>query len=170
MVTAVLFAIHAPPERAMAAHDAIHGIWMQAATMPAPEMSHEAVLLRDGRVMVLGGEPLLGVPVSWTQVYDPSTRSWSTSESMHFARIGFTASVLGDGRVLVVGGVDDNLNDLGVGRSVDSGDGHMVTASQSSPDPVLAVRLLASRRTGAPGRRHSRWCNLSFDRDFRSDE
>jgi hypothetical protein len=112
MVTAVLFAIHAPSERAMAAHDAIHGIWMQAATMPAPEMSHEAVLLRDGRVMVLGGEPLLGVPVSWTQVYDPSTRSWSTSESMHFARIGFTASVLGDGRVLVVGGVDDNLNDL----------------------------------------------------------
>jgi N-acetylneuraminic acid mutarotase len=75
-------------------------------------MSHQAVLLRDGRVLVLGGESVLGMPTSVAQVYDPSTRAWSSETHMHVARIGFTACVLRDGRVLVVGGVGTTMNDL----------------------------------------------------------
>ena len=63
-------------------------------------MSQEAVLLHDGRVLVMGGEIVLGVPAAVTQMYDPSTRVWSAEVSMHTARIGFTATVLQDGRVL----------------------------------------------------------------------
>lgn len=111
-VAVVLLGLLAPLERAAAAHNARHGAWMGAPSMPSPLMSHEAVLLHDGRVMVLGGEPMLGVPVSWTRIYDPSTRAWSTASSMHVARIGFTATVLRDGRVLVVGGVDATMSDL----------------------------------------------------------
>ncbi len=88
------------------------GRWTMAPSMPAPLMSHEAVLLHDGRVLVMGGETVIGVPTSVTQMYDPSTRSWSAAANMHTARIGFTATVLRDGRVLVVGGVGTAMNDL----------------------------------------------------------
>ncbi len=111
-VTLLLLGFQTPLERATAAPDTIHGAWIRAASMPAPVMSQEEVLLHDGRVMVLGGESMLGVPVPWTQLYDPSTRAWSIGRSMHLARIGSNASVLRDGRVLVVGGIHANMNDL----------------------------------------------------------
>jgi hypothetical protein len=112
VVTVALLGSQAPAGRAAAAHDAEYGVWTRAASMPAPMTSHQAVLLRDGRVLVLGGEGMLGVPVSWTQVYNPSTRGWSMATTMHVARIGFTASVLRDGRVLAVGGIGATMNDL----------------------------------------------------------
>jgi hypothetical protein len=80
--------------------------------MPAPVTSHQAVLLQDGRVLVLGGESVPGWPVPWAQLYDPSTRAWSVAESMHAARIAESVTVLNDGRVLVVGGLNHTLKDL----------------------------------------------------------
>lgn len=112
VIAVVLWALQPPAGRAIAADEAVHGAWTEAPSMPSPLMSHGAVLLHDGRIMVVGGEPMLGVPVSWTQIYDTSTRLWSTTSRMHVARIGFTASVLRDGRVLVAGGIDANMSDL----------------------------------------------------------
>src|SRR5438067_1878234 len=88
------------------------GAWSVAPSMPAPLMSHQAVLLHDGRVLVLGGESVLGVPTRTVQVYDPAKDVWTTLAGMHTARIGFSATVLLDGRVLVVGGIGTNMSDL----------------------------------------------------------
>jgi uncharacterized protein YfaQ (DUF2300 family) len=112
IVTLVLLCVRTPLAQAAPSGPTSSGRWTMAPSMPAPLMSDEAVLLHDGRVLVLGGETVIGVPTSVTQIYDPSTRIWSTAAYMHSARIGCTAIVLRDGRVLVVGGVGTAMNDL----------------------------------------------------------
>lgn len=68
---------------------------------------YTATLLKDGRVLVVGGEdPLLGSPMSSAELYDPGTGKWSPTGSLATARERHTATLLSDGRVLVVGGFD----------------------------------------------------------------
>src|SRR5262249_39531859 len=38
------------------------------------------------------------------EIFDPSTRRWSATGSMHLPRLGFTLTVLRDGEVLAAGG------------------------------------------------------------------
>jgi hypothetical protein len=85
----------------------------EAAPMPVPATSHVAALLHDGRVLVVGGEPVdYGLPDRAAQMYDPGTDTWTRMPDMHSARIGHTATVLGSGRVLVVGGLSGHLKPL----------------------------------------------------------
>lgn len=113
LAAVVLFSPHASTFRVtMTRADPVHGNWTMAPGMLAPLTSHQAVVLHDGRILVIGGEPLPGWPVPWVQLYDPSTGSWSAATSMHTARIGESATVLHDGRVLVVGGLGAKLKDL----------------------------------------------------------
>src|SRR5947209_11461982 len=112
MVALALLTLRTPLAHAATSSGPEAGIWTMAPSMPAPLTSHQAVLLHDGCVLVMGGESVLGMPTSVTQMYDPSTHVWSAEVSMHTARIGFTATVLQDGRVLVVGGIGTTMNDL----------------------------------------------------------
>lgn len=74
----------------------------------APENAYEtATLLPDGRVLVAGGgAEICCVPLTtaMAQLYDPSSRTWSRTESMLEPRGGHIAILLSDGRVLVVAG------------------------------------------------------------------
>jgi hypothetical protein len=64
-----------------------------------------ATLLRDGRVLVAGGEVESdGDASSAADLYDPTTGQWTPTGSMRTARRGHTATLLADGRVLVAGG------------------------------------------------------------------
>ena len=69
-------------------------------------MNHTATLLADGRVLVVGGYGGFENLAS-TEVYDPSTGTWSPTGSMAEARKRHAATLLTDGRVLVLGGTDD---------------------------------------------------------------
>jgi hypothetical protein len=69
---------------------------------------HTASLLKDGRVMVIGGTESGGKPLASVEIYDPRQDAWSDGPDLHVARTGHTASVLPDGSVLVVGGVDSD--------------------------------------------------------------
>ncbi|HEX8918971.1 MAG TPA: hypothetical protein VF898_10745, partial [Chloroflexota bacterium] len=89
-----------------------HGTWTMAPGMPVPVTSQQAVMLHDGRVLVLGGEMIPGLPVPWAELYDPSSRTWSAAEDMHEGRIAESVTVLRDGRVLVLGGINHKLRDL----------------------------------------------------------
>ena len=68
-------------------------------------MLHTTTLLRDGRVLVVGGTSHTG-NLDTTEMYDPATGVWSPAGMMSKARAQHTATLLADGRVLVVGGND----------------------------------------------------------------
>ena len=67
--------------------------------------AHAAVALSDGRVLVVGGFAAEGQsPLASAELFDPTTRRWTTTGSLGLGRGGHAAAVLGDGRVLVAGG------------------------------------------------------------------
>jgi hypothetical protein len=69
--------------------------------------SHAAVLLADGRVLVVGGWHANHLTAKGSaETYDPASESWSLTGSLTTARTYLTASLLPDGRVLVCGGMD----------------------------------------------------------------
>jgi len=60
-----------------------------------------AFLLPDGKVLVVGGS-------GSTELYDPSTGTWSITGSLNLPRGASTATLLGNGKVLVAGGYANN--------------------------------------------------------------
>ena len=67
--------------------------------MAISRMDHTMTVLRDGRVLVVGG-----ALTRKTEIYDPSTGTWSEAADLLEPRVGQTATLLDDGRVLVAGG------------------------------------------------------------------
>lgn len=70
-----------------------------------------ATTLRDGRVLIVGGERITpagqaDVPLATALLFDPQARTWTTVSPMTVARYFHTATLLADGRVLIVGGLD----------------------------------------------------------------
>jgi hypothetical protein len=74
--------------------------WSTIASMAEARDEYTATLLRDGRLLVVGG-----TGQSRVEVYDPARNTWSTV-SATMIRYLHTATRLPDGRVLVVGGYE----------------------------------------------------------------
>ena len=74
----------------------------------AGPMVHNATLLNDGRVLVIGGTDLdiNSVARASAEVWGPRTNEFSVAGHMAQGRQGHTATLLPDGRVLVTGGSD----------------------------------------------------------------
>jgi hypothetical protein len=69
---------------------------------------HSAALLKDGRVLVLGGTNQFNSVLASAEVYDPASRTFAPVGRMAQGRWLATATLLQDGRVLVVGGFTDS--------------------------------------------------------------
>jgi N-acetylneuraminic acid mutarotase len=69
---------------------------------------HQAVRLRDGRVLVVGGALATGngelSALAYCELYDPVADRWTPTGSLAQPRTGHQATLLPDGRVLVTGG------------------------------------------------------------------
>jgi len=75
--------------------------------LSAPRHKHAAVLLRDGRVLVIGGaDSRLRGFYNSAELYDPATGRFSATGGMSAARykIREAAALLADGKVLIAGG------------------------------------------------------------------
>ena len=81
--------------------------WTSVGSMATARTDHTATLLPSGKVLVAGGQlgPDPFSSLSSTELYDPTTGSWSTAAPMIVSRARHTAMLLADGRVLVVGGL-----------------------------------------------------------------
>jgi len=87
-------------------YDADNGRWYRAAPMHAPRGDHAAVALRDGRILVAGGEDG-GFIYKSAELYDPGTDRWTVAASMPRVRTQFLMTLLPDGRVLALGGLEE---------------------------------------------------------------
>ncbi|MDX9954029.1 MAG: kelch repeat-containing protein [Anaerolineae bacterium] len=75
--------------------------WAPTDSLGAARMSHAAVALTDGRVLVVGG----GFPANTSaELYDPATGLWTPTGSLNVGHSDHTATLLADGRVLVAAG------------------------------------------------------------------
>jgi hypothetical protein len=74
-------------------------------SMTTPRDSHAATLLRNGKVLVAGGEYAGKSVLASAELYDPASGTFTATGSMTEARGRLpTATLLADGRVLIVGG------------------------------------------------------------------
>lgn len=80
--------------------------WSPAAPMPVPRSGFQAVLLKTGKVLAIGGKNVCAL-LNRADLYDPATGAWTPAGCMSAQRgPGFTAVLMQDGRVLVSGGTD----------------------------------------------------------------
>ena len=66
--------------------------------------NHTASLLRDGTVLIAGGESN-GHAIAGTEYFNPSTGTFSKGPDLHTARYSHQAIGLADGRILLCGGI-----------------------------------------------------------------
>ncbi len=85
--------------------------WAATGSMSYPNRTgHTSTLLKDGRVLVVGGRTSNSAwsSLANAEIYNPITGQWTTMPSMSHARFSHTANLLEDGRVLIIGGAYDN--------------------------------------------------------------
>ena len=87
-------------------YDPTTGLWTPAGTLSVPRFGHTATLLTNGKVLVTGGcvDSTCATPTAVSELYDPTSNTWSTTGSLTTARTYHSAVLLKTGNVLVVGG------------------------------------------------------------------
>ena len=90
-------------------YDPATNAWTAGGNLTAARDCHTATLLANGKVLVAGGyysnsSDYFSSTVSSTEVYDPTTNTWTTGGLLITARAVHTATLLANGKVLVVGG------------------------------------------------------------------
>lgn len=74
-----------------------HNVFVRVGDMNIPRSGHKAVLLKDGQVLILGGDS-----ENTAEIYNPIKRNFKLIGKMHKGN-GDTATLLNDGRVLITG-------------------------------------------------------------------
>jgi hypothetical protein len=91
-------------------YDLVSGTFTAAANMTRVRHKHEAILLRDGRVLIVGGSDERDGRGAYTsaEIYDPTRGGFTAAGNMNSARYKLqgAAVLLNDGRVLIAGGAN----------------------------------------------------------------
>ena len=75
--------------------------------MNSPRQYASAALLRNGKVLIAGGEVIFEDVLQSTELYDPATNTFAAlTPMMNAGRIFATATLLRNGNVLIAGGQD----------------------------------------------------------------
>lgn len=107
-----------PPRRMLASSELFNpatGTWSRTGSLLEARYGASAVTLADGRVLIVGGWPIvqngpaplfgpLPTPLASAEVYDPETGRWSRAGELDLARTNFVLVALADGGALVAGG------------------------------------------------------------------
>lgn len=90
-------------------YDPTNNEWNIVDSLSVGRLYHSATLLKDGRVLVIGGLTPNRMLKS-CEIFDPLTQQWSLTDSLSIERGNHSALLLPDGKVLVTGG--GNLDSL----------------------------------------------------------
>ena len=100
------------PYKTAELYDPNSGTFQAIAEMSIGRSGHTATLLKNGKVLIIGG---------WTgrydlrgssEIFDPATNTFAPTGNLVVGRAGNTATLLADGRVLVTGGEDRQENKI----------------------------------------------------------
>ncbi|MEU1284468.1 kelch repeat-containing protein [Kitasatospora sp. NPDC005856] len=84
------------------------GAWTKSGDLPSPASWYGqydgAVLLKSGKVLLVGGSDAAAAVLTRTAVYDPAAGTWTAGVPLRFPRRLHTVTRLDDGRVLIAGG------------------------------------------------------------------
>ena len=132
--------------------DPFSGRFNFTGSMNGARSHFNATLLKDGRVLVMGGVDLAGLaaPLATAELYDSNIGTWGKTGSMAVGRSDFTATRLDDGRVLVAGGGDQ------LGRTLRPLHRQFLLGSQYGYATGVADRHVAPGHASADGRREYR--------------
>ena len=78
--------------------------WTAVPDMSRPRFNHAASLLRDGTVLITGGNDVSGIPTNQAELFDPISRTWQSLPPMKIRRKEHTATTMPNGQVVVAGG------------------------------------------------------------------
>lgn len=94
--------------RGVARRDPATGAWSPGAPLPRPRVGYDALVLRGGDVLVVGGGEASTYDRSAADTwrYDLAADQWRSVAALPVARLGQAAARLSDGRVVVAGGSD----------------------------------------------------------------
>ncbi len=88
------------------AHSAVFGpaagAFLSIVAMENTRINHSATLLKDGRVLIVGGSMGKNELTGRNLIYDPSSSAFTEAGHLQVDRSGHTAVFLKDGRVLIV--------------------------------------------------------------------
>ena len=104
-------------------YDPSTGRWEPAEVLGRQRTQHAAALLNDGRVLLAGGagvlqagiqEQQLERPLVETDLFDPTSETWSFAGEISIPRDHVAGALLSDGSVLIAGGNDGKGTDTSV--------------------------------------------------------
>ena len=92
-------------------YDPVARTFTPTGSMTVPRTGQTITMLRDGRVLLTGGDQNAGFrsQLASAEIYDPGSGAFTATGSMSTPREGHTATILRDGRVLVAGGSPNGI-------------------------------------------------------------
>ncbi|MCP3058821.1 DUF1929 domain-containing protein [Myxococcus sp. K38C18041901] len=115
--------------------------WRYMTSMSIRRRQHNAVLLPDGTVLVIGGSSGSGFdsadsPVLYAELYNPATNTWTKlSSQVRYRGYHSTAALLPDGRVLSAGGAQERTAEVFSPPYLFKGPRPVVTAAPTTSQP-----------------------------------
>jgi len=85
-------------------YDLVSGKRTETGLMNVARDAHTATLLKNGKVLVVGGEDAKHNALSSAELYDPATEKWTLTSPMNATHYNNSAVMLSNGKVLVFSG------------------------------------------------------------------
>jgi hypothetical protein len=111
------------PYRTAELFDPNSGTFQSVAEMSIGRSGHSATLLKNGRVLIVGGWTGRYTLRGSAEIFDPSTKRFVATGNLVVERAGNTTTLLADGRVLITGGEDRQENKIAGAEIYDPSNG-----------------------------------------------
>ncbi len=125
-------------------YDPVARTFTPTGSMTVPRTGQTITMLRDGRVLLTGGDKNAGFrsQLASAEIYDPGSGTFSATGSMSTPREGHTATMLRDGRVLVAGGSPNGIQTTGSAEIYDPVSGRFSNTGHLNQPRVAHVAAL----------------------------